>query len=373
MQQQQQQQQWRAAPPQKIAGRNAAAVLRGVARKVAYMRGDNLRTRKKEKLLLSIEPTIPLPPPSSTAATPPHTPCRRSKVEELNSAGNPDEKDMDRYLKAHDDLQTVLRVYDSVLDGNEALPLSRGATAAAAAGRSTGQATAAAEAAFAARVNGNGDGGGAYTSDDDSVEDGGGGGGSAAEGGGRGARRGRAAAAAAGAASGGRSSPAKGNLLDLEENAPLETGMTGEGAGGMMVAYADGRFMASNTNTNTNSVGGVSGLSGVSGVGMGFDSSSSGPQGSATASNYASASDTGAVYGSNQFGSNNLGSNNFGSSNFSSGGGVGDGPSGFGEWKARSFVAGFLAFFPADCAPAPPRPAPHRTPPHRAGGFHRPL
>lgn len=243
------------------------------------------------------------------------------KVEELNAAGSPDEKDMDRYLKAHDDLQTVLRVYDAVLDGNEPLPLSRGAADAAA--RGTGEASAAAEAAFAAAAgaNGNSGGGGAYSSDDDSVEDG-------AVGGGKGAR---AKAAGAAGASGGRSSPAKGNLLDLEENAPLETGMTGEGAGGMLVAYAGGgQFMAS----NTNSVGGVSGVSGVSGVGgVGFDSSSSGPQGSATASNFASASDTGAVYGSNQFGSNSnqFGSNNFGSSNFSSGGGGGEGPSGFGK------------------------------------------
>lgn len=244
------------------------------------------------------------------------------QVEELNAGGNPDEKDMDRYLKAHDDLQTVLRVYDGVLDGNEPLPLSRGAAGAGSAG--TGEATAAAEAAFAAaRANGYGHGhGGAYSSDDDSVEDGGASG--------EGARAKTAAAAAVGA-SGGRSSPAKGNLLDLEENAPLETTMTGEGAGGMMVAYADGQFMAS----NTNSVGGVSGVGG-----LGFDSASSGgggPQGSTTASNFASASDTGAVYGSNQFGSNNLGSNigsnNFGSSNFSSGGGVGEGSSGFGEWQ----------------------------------------
>lgn len=252
------------------------------------------------------------PLPNSLTRPPPHpaltpSPLVRRKVEELNAGGNPDEKEMDRYLKAHDDLQTVLRVYDAVLDGNEPLPLSRGAAAGAAV-RGTGEATTAAEAAFAATANGNASSGGGYSSDDESTEGGVG-------------RRGARAAKAAGA-SGGKSSPAKGNLLDLEENAPLETDMTGEGAGGMMVAYAGGgQFMAS----NTNSVGGVSGVGGV-----GFDSTSSGPQGSATASNYASASDTGAVYGSNQFGSN-LGSNNVGSSQFSSGGGVGEGPSAFGE------------------------------------------
>eukprot|EP00752_Nemacystus_decipiens_P002649 g2479.t1 len=53
------------------------------------------------------------------------------KVEELNAAGHAD--DMDPYLKAHDDLQTVLRVYDAVLDGDESLPLSRGAAGAIAA------------------------------------------------------------------------------------------------------------------------------------------------------------------------------------------------------------------------------------------------
>lgn len=230
------------------------------------------------------------------------------QVEELNGGGNHDEKDMDRYLKAHDDLQTVLRVYDGVLDGNEPLPLSRGSGG----GRSLGEATASAEAAFAAAAaNGKN---GTYSSDD-SAEGGGGGDAGGGKGGG---------AAAAGT---GTNSPAKGNLLDLEENAPLETGMTGEGAGGMLVAYTDGQFMASNTH------GGV-GFGGVSGVGgAGFGSSSSNqPGSSATASNFASASDTGAVYGSNQFGSNNQSTGNqFGSSNFGSVGGGGEGPSGFGE------------------------------------------
>lgn len=32
---------------------------------------------------------------------------------------------MDRYLKAHDDLQTVLRLYEGVLDGKTTLPLGR--------------------------------------------------------------------------------------------------------------------------------------------------------------------------------------------------------------------------------------------------------
>eukprot|EP00903_Cladosiphon_okamuranus_P013042 g12167.t1 len=270
------------------------------------------------------------------------------KVEELNVAGNPDEKDMDRYLKAHDDLQTVLRVYDAVMDGNEPLPLSRGAAGTAV--RGTGEATAAAEAAFAAAAaaasNGNA-GGGAYSSDDESVENGVGGKGARAKGAG---------------ASGGKNSPPKGNLLDLEENAPLETGMTGEGAGGMLVAYAGGgQFMAS----NTNSVGGVSGVSGVGG--LGFDSSSSGPQGSATAS----ASDTGAVYGSNQFGSNQFGSNqfgsnNFGSSNFSSGGGMGDGSSGFAP--ADPF-ASFGGGAPSSAAPNAPGAPSEPAPRPRSGSF----
>ncbi|CAM9271567.1 unnamed protein product, partial [Scytosiphon promiscuus] len=68
------------------------------------------------------------------------------KVEELGREGSPDEKDMDRYLTAHDDLQTVLRVYEGVLNGDKTLPLSRGGGGGA---RGTGEATAAAEDAFA--------------------------------------------------------------------------------------------------------------------------------------------------------------------------------------------------------------------------------
>lgn len=226
----------------------------------------------------------------------------------MGQSGNPDEKDLDRYLKAHDDLQTVLRVYEGVVDGSEALPLSRGGGGGGGGTRGTGEATAAAEAAFAAAAVAAAKSNGA---------------GNAVENGGAAKNGTAAAAAAATTASGGRSSPARGNLLDLEENTPLETSMTGEGAGGMLVAYTDGQFMAS----TSNSVGGVSGLGGV-----GFDSFSGAAQGSATASNYASASDTGAVYGSNQFGSNhNSSSNNLGSTNFGSGGGGGDGSSGFGE------------------------------------------
>ncbi|CAN0185289.1 unnamed protein product, partial [Ectocarpus sp. 4 AP-2014] len=165
-------------------------------------------------------------------------------------------------------------------------------------------------------------------------------------------------------ASGGRSSPVRGNLLDLEENTPLETSMTGEGAGGMMVAYTDGQFMAS----TSNSVGGVSGVGGV-----GFDSLSGAGQGSATASNYASASDTGAVYGSNQFGSNhNSSSNNLGSINFGSGGGGGDFSSGFAP--RDPFAAAFGGGAPSAAAPdvppgAPDEPAPRPLPAFFPGGL----
>ncbi|CAM9280556.1 unnamed protein product, partial [Ectocarpus sp. 6 AP-2014] len=156
------------------------------------------------------------------------------KVEDLGQSGNPDEKDLDRYLKAHDDLQTVLRVYEGVVDGSETLPLSRrGGGGGGGGARGTGEATAAAEAAFAATAAAAKSNGAAYGGDDNAVENGGA------------ARNGAAAGAAVATTSGGRSSPARGNLLDLEENTPLETPMTGEGAGGMMVAYTDGQFMAS--------------------------------------------------------------------------------------------------------------------------------
>lgn len=288
-------------------------------------------------------PPSPVPRPFCTATRPPtHSfdaeTNKQTKVEELQQVGNPNENEMDRYLKAVDDLQTVLGIHDGVLDGKKTLPLSRGGGGGGGSARgSTGEATAAAEAAFAATAassNGHHRGSGTsgvFSSDDESLENSGGGGG--------GGTAGRAAAAAAASAaaaaeaaersSGGRSSPARGNLLDLEENTPLEAGMlTGHGAGGMMVAFANGQFMASTNTAATNSVGGVSGLSGVEGV-SGFNSSSSAGRGSTTtASNFASASDTGAVYGS---GSNNFGSN---SNNYGSGGGIGtggDGPLGFGE------------------------------------------
>ncbi|CAN0011575.1 unnamed protein product, partial [Ectocarpus sp. 13 AM-2016] len=264
------------------------------------------------------------------------------KVEDLGQSGNPDEKDLDRYLKAHDDLQTVLRVYEGVVDGSETLPLSRRGGGGGA--RGTGEATAAAEAVFAATAAAAKSNGTAYSGDDNAVENGG-----AAKNG----AAGEGTVAAAATASGGRSSPARGNLLDLEENTPLETSMTGEGAGGMMVAYTDGQFMAS----TSNSVGGVSGLGGA-----GFDSSSGAGQGSATASNYASASDTGAVYGSNQFGS----------INFGSGGGGGDFSSGFAP--RDPFAAAFGGSAPSVAAPdvppgAPDEPAPRPLPAFFPGGL----
>lgn len=210
------------------------------------------------------------------------------QVEELERDGNPDEKDMDRYLKAHDDLQTVLRVYEGVLDGKETLPLSSlnsgGAKSALGNGR---------------RQNG--------SDDDESL---------VAGGISKGAKmpRSRGRGGEAESDSGGRASPVTGNLLDLEENAPLEAG-----AGGMLVAFDPGQFNATHTR-------------GGSGSAAGFDSSSSVAQGSTTASNFPS--ETGAVYGSNAAASSNGG-----------GGGGGDSGAGFGE-RARIFFScgNFLPF-----------------------------
>ena len=217
------------------------------------------------------------------------------QVEELEREGNPDEKDMDRYLKAHDDLQTVLRVYEGVLDGKNTLPLTNN-LADLATGGARGPL---------------GNGRCVDSSDDDEplVS--------------REVIR-RAATAVVGQRSGeqsggrgddsgGRSSPATANLLDLdlEESAPLEAGAGVGGrasaGGGMLVAYNAGQFNANNAR-------------GASGSAAGFDSSSSAALGSTTPSNFPS--ETGAVFGSNPAGS--------------SYGGGGDSGAGFGE-SARLF------------------------------------
>lgn len=250
-------------------------------------------------------------------------------MEQLERVDNPDEKDMDRYLKAHDDLQTVLRVYEGVMDSKTALPLQRSGLAGAGAGagaRSTG----------------------AEISDDDSLQGGEGAGGEGGEGGGRrkkrtggGRRRAREGSAAsraravegaqAGTSSSGRASPAKGNLLDLEENAPLEMGMAGAGTGNMTVAYTDGRFSA-----NHGGAGGGGGGAGGASSTAGYDSSSSAAQGSTTASNFPS--ETGAVYGSNTFASSNGGSNLSAQAGVQSG--AGDSAAGFGESTVFLFCGG---------------------------------
>lgn len=226
-----------------------------------------------------------------------------SKVEELERVGNPDEKDMRRYLNAHDDLQTVLRVYEGVLDGNETLPLKRTGVGSAGGGGGNGGVVAGVgmAGAFDNGVH-------ADSSDDELPAEGAGAavkkgtraGGRRSRGGGSG---GGGRDSGEGGASSGRTSPAMGNLLDLEENTPLEMGMAGESAGGMMVAYSAGQF-------STNHAGGGGGSA------AGFDSSSSAAPGSTTASNFPS--ETGAVYGSNNFGSSN-------------GGGGGDSAAGFGK------------------------------------------
>lgn len=237
---------------------------------------------------------------------------------------------MDRYLKAHDDLQTVLRIYEGVLDGKETLPLRRtdgGGLMGGDAYSDTGEG----QEGFGAIV-------GVDSSDDDSLVQGpapvrrkgmdgdgdgdSGGGGGGDEGAGGDARARAHDSGLGGEAernSSGRGSPAKGNLLDLEENAPLDMRLTGRGAGGMMVEYSGGQFSA---NHQQSGVGG--GVGGTNSGAAGFDSTSSAAHGSTTASNFNS--DTGAVYGSNTFGSNNnygstsvnYGSNNFGSNNFGS-------------------------------------------------------
>lgn len=84
----------------------------------------------------------------------------------------------------------------------------------------------------------------------------------------------------------GRASPAKGNLLDLEENAPLEAGM-GAADQGILVPYTGG------------------GGGGVEGFGS-ETTTSNFPSGT-TASNVPS--ETGAVFGSNNVGSSYGGSN----------------------------------------------------------------
>lgn len=68
---------------------------------------------------LFINSLYPPPPGTKNAAL-----CGE-KVEQLQTSDNPDEKEMDRHLKAHDDLQTVLRLYEGVLDGKKTLPLRR--------------------------------------------------------------------------------------------------------------------------------------------------------------------------------------------------------------------------------------------------------
>eukprot|EP00904_Undaria_pinnatifida_P003699 jgi/Undpi1/1332/HiC_scaffold_11.g04724.m1 len=283
------------------------------------------------------------------------------KVEELGRGGNSDEKDMDRYLKAHDDLQTVLRVYEAVLDGNETLPLKRGADAASALGGAAagngssggvsgiGGVGGSGGGAGGGGANGAGDGGGFSSDEEGEVVEGGKGAGGAGGvvrkkrgGSGSGRRRhrrpnresggssGRRSSRDSGGGSSGRNSPTKGNLLDLEENTPLEMGMAGELAGGMMVAYSAGRFSANS----------------ASGGPAVFDSSSSAAQGSATASNFAS--DTGAVYGSNQFNSNNTAA-------------VSDSGSGFAQADP------FAVFASAPGAVAPNAPAPSAPVPNNLG------
>lgn len=207
-------------------------------------------------------------------------------MEELERGDNPNEKDMDCCLKAHDDLQTVLRVYESVLDGNESLPLKR-----------TGEAGDEGGDAFSDGY----EGGSMIDSNDDDDDDN------------NSLVRGKAGLRKRGAGSStssSRASPARGNLLDLEENEPLDAALSqgGESAvGSMLVAYNAGRFSANHSGTG----------GGTSINGNNFDSASSAALGSVSASNFAS--DTGAVYGSGADG--------------------GDSAAGFGE---TSFLAFFL-------------------------------
>lgn len=242
----------------------------------------------------------------------------------MQSADSPDEKDMDRYLKAHDDLQTVLRLYEGVLDGKTTLPLNRSATGLAGVSGG-GDGDEGVELGFGAFEGGAGRGVGATgdeSSDDDSLNNGRVGRKKADPGRGgkqRGVGGPRPRTASGGGESSGRASPTKGNLLDLEENAPLDMGAA-DGGGGMMVAYTGGRFEA---NTNYNGPGGGS----VTGA-AGYDRTSSASFGSGTASNIPS--ETGAMYGSNTFNSSNNGSAFSGQAARGQTGG-GDGGAGFGE------------------------------------------
>lgn len=140
-------------------------------------------------------------------------------------------------------------------------------------------------------------GAGAGSSDDDSLVPG--------DDGGKGARSRRMIGSGEGADSG-RGSPAKGNLLDLEENAPLAVGVSGEG---MMVVYGGGAFNANNSSNNMGEV-----------------------FGSGTTSNVPS--ETGAVYGSYNVGSNKNGGTNFGGQTHLTSG-SGDSGAGFGKTCSR--------------------------------------
>lgn len=203
------------------------------------------------------------------------------QVEYMESGGNPDEKDMDRYLKAHDDLQTVLRLYESVLDGKTSLPLRRPGEADENSDRG-GEKLSGVELGVFDR-NGEeapAEGGVDGANGESAVKAGSG------QGGKRRARGAKAARAGGNGSDDRPPSPAKGNLLDLEEDEPLQAGLNGAGGGGLMVPYTGGGLQA-NASTGT-------------------DSASSVAFGSTTGSNFPS--ETGAVYGSNTFGSSNGGS-----------------------------------------------------------------
>lgn len=112
---------------------------------------------------------------------------------------------MDRYLKAHDDLQTVLSLYESVLEGDTDLPLKRTDIVTNKKGRGD---------------TGSGGASGVVDSSEDESLDG-----DASHG--PNDTKSRGAVVAKGGSEGnsanssGRASPQKGNLLDLEENQPL--------------------------------------------------------------------------------------------------------------------------------------------------------
>lgn len=195
----------------------------------------------------------------------------------MESGGNPDERDMDRYLKAHDDLQTVLRIYESVMDGKTSLPLRRP-------GLDAGDANREEEGGLSGVDLGGSDVLGLESTEDNgndllNDEDR-----KSKAGSVRGSRRrsrGGRPRTRSGTDNTRHASPAKGNLLDLEENEPLEMGLDA-GGGGILVPYTGGVFQANTTGT-------------------GADSASSAAFGSESGSNFQS--ETGAVYGSSNGGS----------------------------------------------------------------------